>query len=58
MGIVRSRFIFTYFIVYTVVKPVTEHNKLVGIYCTLVSSIEWIAAAVVLTCRHGLLIFM
>lgn len=36
------------FIVYTVVKPVTEHNKLVGIYCTLVSSIEWIAAAVVL----------
>ena len=32
------------FIVYTVVKPVTEHNKLVGIYCTLVSSIEWIAA--------------
>lgn len=36
------------FIAYTIIKPIDQRNKFVGVYCTLVSSMEWIAAAVVL----------
>lgn len=36
------------FIIYTVVKPPDRNNRLMGVYCTLVSCIEWIAAATVL----------
>lgn len=36
------------FIAYTIIKPIDQRNKFLGVYCTLVSSMEWIAAAVVL----------
>lgn len=36
------------FIVFTMIKPVQSKQKLLGVYCTLVSSLEWFAAASVL----------
>ncbi|MBL7573151.1 bifunctional lysylphosphatidylglycerol flippase/synthetase MprF [Staphylococcus saccharolyticus] len=36
------------FIIYTIVKPADKANRFMGVYCTLVSCIEWIAAATVL----------
>ncbi|UDI78336.1 bifunctional lysylphosphatidylglycerol flippase/synthetase MprF [Staphylococcus taiwanensis] len=36
------------FVAYTVIKPIDQSNKFLGLYCTLVSSIEWMAAAMVL----------
>ena len=36
------------FIIYTIVKPADTNNRYMGVYCTLVSCVEWLAAAVVL----------
>ncbi|MFH4906988.1 MULTISPECIES: bifunctional lysylphosphatidylglycerol flippase/synthetase MprF [Staphylococcus] len=36
------------FIFFTIWKPVNKNSKLTGIYCTIVSSIEWMIAALVL----------
>ncbi|EHJ07002.1 bifunctional lysylphosphatidylglycerol flippase/synthetase MprF [Staphylococcus simiae] len=36
------------FIIYTMVKPPDRNNRFVGLYCTLVSCVEWLAAAIVL----------
>ena len=36
------------FIAVTMWKPVNKENRLFGIYCTLISSVEWIAASAVL----------
>lgn len=36
------------FIIYTMVKPPDRNNRFVGLYCTLVSCVEWLAAAMVL----------
>lgn len=36
------------FIIYTIAKPADKSNRYMGVYCTLVSCIEWMAAATVL----------
>ena len=36
------------FIAYTMINPIDRNNKYLGVYCTLVSSFEWLAAATVL----------
>lgn len=36
------------FIIYTIMKPADKNNRFMGVYCTLVSCVEWMAAAVVL----------
>lgn len=36
------------FIISTIIRPVNKKHKLIGLYCTIVSSIEWIIAALVL----------
>lgn len=36
------------FIVVTIVKPVQQSEKYLGVYCTIVSAIEWFVAALVL----------
>lgn len=36
------------FIVYTIMRPADKKNRFMGVYCTLVSSVEWLAAALVL----------
>lgn len=36
------------FIAYTIIKPIDQQHKTMGISCTLVSSLEWLAAAAVL----------
>ena len=36
------------FIIYTIAKPADKSNRFMGVYCTLVSCIEWMAAATVL----------
>lgn len=36
------------FIIYSMVRPPDKNNRFVGLYCTLVSCVEWLAAAVVL----------
>lgn len=36
------------FIAYTMINPIDRYNKYLGVYCTLVSSVEWLAAASVL----------
>lgn len=36
------------FVIFTIVKPVTANNRLVGVYCTIISGLEWVAAASVL----------
>ncbi|PHK49131.1 bifunctional lysylphosphatidylglycerol flippase/synthetase MprF [Staphylococcus edaphicus] len=36
------------FVIFTVIKPVQKTQKFLGVYCTLVSSVEWIVAALVL----------
>lgn len=36
------------FIIFTIAKPVQAKQKFLGLYCTLVSSCEWFAAALVL----------
>lgn len=42
------------FIIFTYVKPVQETHKLFGLYCTFVSSIEWVIAALVLYMALGI----
>ena len=36
------------FIIYTIMKPADKNNRFMGVYCTVVSCVEWMAAAVVL----------
>ena len=36
------------FIFYTVARPVDRNNRFMGVYCTVVSCVEWMAAATVL----------
>ena len=45
------------FIIYTIVKPADKSNRYMGVYCTLVSCIEWMAAATVLALLHLSLVF-
>ncbi|MCU5745573.1 bifunctional lysylphosphatidylglycerol flippase/synthetase MprF [Staphylococcus sp. SQ8-PEA] len=36
------------FVIVTILKPVQGNNRLTGVYCTLISSLEWLAASGVL----------
>lgn len=36
------------FVIFTILRPVQENQKLLGVYCTIVSSVEWLVAALVL----------
>ncbi|MGO3049590.1 MAG: bifunctional lysylphosphatidylglycerol flippase/synthetase MprF [Staphylococcus sp.] len=36
------------FILFTIIKPVQKDKKLLGVYCTIVSGVEWFIAALVL----------
>ena len=36
------------FIVVTILKPVQQSEKYLGVYCTIVSAVEWFVAALVL----------
>ena len=36
------------FIAYTMINPIDRNNKYLGVYCTLVSSFEWLGTATVL----------
>ncbi|MCY1568191.1 bifunctional lysylphosphatidylglycerol flippase/synthetase MprF [Staphylococcus pettenkoferi] len=36
------------FVIITIIKPVQGNNKFAGIYCTIISSLEWMAASGVL----------
>ena len=36
------------FVIFTILRPLQENQKLLGVYCTIVSSVEWLVAALVL----------
>ncbi|WP_436950582.1 bifunctional lysylphosphatidylglycerol flippase/synthetase MprF [Staphylococcus xylosus] len=36
------------FVVFTIIKPVQKTHRLLGVYCTIVSGVEWFVAALVL----------
>ena len=40
------------FIIYTIAKPADKSNRYMGVYCTLVSCIEWMQQLLFFTLQH------